>query len=76
MMNKTQASERKRTVSITLGPKTEKLLEDYRAQLQAGPTGMVWTMTDVVAMLLRRGITEHRVLCPDGQGMPWISEKL
>jgi hypothetical protein len=75
-MNKKQAGERKRTVTVTLGPKTEKLLEDYRAKLASGPTGMDWTLTDVVAMLLRRGIDSNTMMCPDGKGLPWISEKL
>jgi len=75
-MNKKQAGERKRTVTLTLGPKTLAMLEAYRGVLGSGDPPMTWTLTDVVAALLRKGICGTPDLMEASDSMPWISEKL
>jgi hypothetical protein len=75
MTNK-KAGERKRTVTITLGPKTEGMLEAYRISLMDGAAGMSWTLTDVVSVLLRTGILHNSWLQTQSDGFPWCSEKL
>ena len=75
-MNKKTAGERKRTVTVTIGPNTWELLEGYMMALSKATDSRPWNMTDIVTLLLRRGISSHPVLSPDGKGMPWRSERL
>lgn len=75
-MRKQNVGERKRTVTLTIGPKTEKLLVDYLNSLIRRSGGIQWTLTDLVAMLLRRGIEGNEELCGGKKGMPWISERV
>lgn len=55
MKNK-KAGERKRTVTITMGPKTEKILEALKAKLLEGTPGLPWTDTQVVTVCFWRGL--------------------
>lgn len=52
-MIKTKAGERKRTVTVTLGPKTEAALRRWGSNMEASNPGQRWTLTDLVGVMLR-----------------------
>jgi hypothetical protein len=75
-MIKKATNPRKQTVTLTIGPRTLALLQLWREELGKSNPPMLWTLTDVVGVLVRKGVRETPFLLKESQGFPWVSEKL
>jgi hypothetical protein len=51
-------TERKKTVTLVVGPKTEAALLKYCARMEKEFPGQLWTMTDVLGVAFRRWVYE------------------
>jgi hypothetical protein len=58
-MSKINAGERKRTVTIVLGPKTELALLQWGKDMEEQFEGSVWTLTDLLGVMLRKEMRER-----------------
>ena len=75
MKNKS-AGERKRTVTVTLGPLTMAIIVKLQAAMGDKRTGMPFTPTDVVTSAVWRGLachcTTYAVAVPAQFPYPWL----
>jgi hypothetical protein len=75
MMKNKSAGERKRTITITIGPKTEALLQQILHQMIADTDCSTLTLTACAAAMFDRGLRdccENRVIqLAKGLSFPW-----
>jgi hypothetical protein len=58
-MKKKTAGERKRTVTVTLGPRTLELLEALLAEMEKPNPGMSFDLTTAARVVMATGMAEY-----------------
>ena len=65
-MSKKSAGERKRTVTVVMGPKTAELLAVFNERLRTGSCGVECNVTDWVGSWFTKGVAAYL----DSAGIP------